>query len=206
MIEMKEKLKEINNNMQFCEKCELGILPVNQYTDGKDGYGKLPITGENFEYVFIGQNPSINRYEFSAFCGRTSGDTFKELCEKAGIKFEDIAIMNLVKCSTANNAPPDQEVILACTKEWLTKEIQLMKPKLVIAMGKTVCDFFGVKIGGFGRWNRIRVFGIYHPAMLKYDPSKEPVMLEMLKIVKKEMYDNVKITDWLEKDTEADNE
>lgn len=198
-IRMKiDEIKKIDDEMQQCEKCELGMLDVNKYSDGRNGFGKLPTTGTKFDFVFVGQNPSINRFEFSAFCGRTSGDTFKELLEEAGIKFEDVAITNLVKCSTSNNSPPDQEIINVCMQNWLAKEIETMKPKMIIAMGRTVADFFGVKIGGFGRWNRIRVFGINHPAALKYDPAMKPKMLEMLKVVKNEIYSGIKLTKWTE--------
>jgi len=191
-------LKELNEEMQYCEKCEIGLLDVNKYVDGKNGFGKLPITGSKFKYVFVGQNPSVKRFEFSAFCGRTSGDTFAELLTEVGIKPEDVAILNMVKCSTISNQPPDAETIKTCTDTWLAREFEIMNPHLIIAMGRTVCDFFGVKLGGFGRWNKLRVAGIYHPAVLKYDPSMKPRMMEMLKVVRTEIYDGVKLTKWFE--------
>lgn len=158
-------LRELWVNIQQCRKCHLSKLEINTFNC--DNHGKVVGYGKNYELAFFGQNPSYYRLSnLRAFSEYSRGNIrFLKALEELGYKREDIFIDNIVKCSTMNNSAFNDVEIQACSF-WLLRELEIIQPKIIVAMGKFAIDFFDSKLGAFTEYNRYRVFGIFHPAYM----------------------------------------
>ena len=127
----------------------------------------------NAEIVFIGEaagrNEAIQRRPFVGVAGRLVN---KQL-EENGLKREDVYITNVVKTRPPNNRDPLPAEILAY-QEYLNEELEIIKPKLVVTLGRFSMARFmpEVKISEVhGRVFKYRennrtfvVMPFYHPA------------------------------------------
>lgn len=143
---MNADIKALSEEIQQCRKCPLHREIVNQRTSS--AYGKLTLNHKlrvdnNFKVLFVGLNPSIKRFDSSllAFEGRTTGDFLDEALKSSNLQDVNIFITNLLKCSTPYNRVPLDEEVVAC-KYWLEKEIDLIKPTVIVAMGVFVRESF----------------------------------------------------------------
>lgn len=90
--------------------------------------------------IIIGEAPGkIEDKNGIPFTGR-SGKLLDQILKINGLnKEKDIFLTNIVKCKPYKNNTPRKHEINAC-KTWLEKEIELIKPKLIIILGKTACN------------------------------------------------------------------
>lgn len=132
-----QKLMELYQQMFKCNKCEdLICMSCNKY----NGYEKGPLKGggdasNNCKIIFIGQNPSYRRFKDTncAFTGGI-GDRFREMLKNAGI-VTNIFVTNVVKCSTPNNRKPKEVELKNCIF-YIKKEIEIIKPQMLVIMGE----------------------------------------------------------------------
>jgi uracil-DNA glycosylase family 4 len=129
--------------------------------------------------MLVGQNPGFNEdREGRPFVGQ-AGQYLDSLLFQSGISREAVAICNLVKCLTPNNRQLRADEIQACSK-WLALEVEVVQPKIVVAMGKPATDWFlpgngntmehlhGKPVEKDGRI----ILPCYHPAAALRDTSK----------------------------------
>jgi len=159
-------LSELNKEIQNCNKCELSKLVFNRQ-DVKKGYGKLYgwTNGINCHFLFLGMNPSHKRFEnqqyaFGGLSGSPGpGKRFNKLLRELDF-FNEVFVDNIIHCSTVTNQI-DFSCASACSS-FLLKEIEILKPKKIIAMGKKVFEFL-IKI--FEEKNiNLPIVCIYHPS------------------------------------------
>jgi uracil-DNA glycosylase family 4 len=103
------------------------------------GWGKT-----SSKIMFIGQAPGL--YTHSAvtglpLTGNLSGMKFQEMLKKAGFEYDDVYTTNVVKCHPPGNRPPNNNEITKCQK-YLMRELAIVKPKIVVALGRTAMKFF----------------------------------------------------------------
>lgn len=186
---LEAQLDKINEDIQTCTRCELCDLEYNK-KDISKGYGKLygwKGGTKKCRFLFVGMNPSYNRfpgheYAFGGIEGSPGpGRKFNELLKETGI-FEEIFCDNLIHCSSQTN-----EIKLhwaqACFVN-IVDEIDVLKPELVVSMGKQVFDFLTILF----RDNNIKIplKNIWHPSYVfsyqrvSKDKYKE-MILEILK-------------------------
>lgn len=127
------------------------------------------------------------------FCGKT-GNKLADLLDRAAYQKGQYRITNVVRCipwegsdHTWKNGRvrrPSQDEIDACS-EYLSAEVVLIKPKVIVAMGNTASQaILGMKsIGAIrgrkqtrkfsyrGREHECFVIPTYHPAMFLYNPD-----------------------------------
>ncbi len=109
----------------------------------------------------------------------SAGKFLNELLETAKLKREDVYVANVVKCRPPENRAPLDDEIETCTTNYLQKQFAMIKPKLVVALGRTAvrallggsvvmgsehgklldCTYAGVKF---------KLFITYHPAAALY--------------------------------------
>jgi DNA polymerase len=84
----------------------------------------------------------------------------------------DVFIANIVKCRPPGNREPSEDEAQCCGP-YLTRQIQLIKPKLIIALGKTAARnllntdaSIGSLRGRLHQHEGIPVIVTYHPAYL----------------------------------------
>ncbi len=173
-----------------CKKCEL-------YK-----YRKNPVPGEgrkDAEIMFVGEAPGAREDETGRPFVGAAGKLLTELLGKIGLKREDVYITNVVKCRPPNNRDPTEEEIRACSP-YLMKQIQLIKPKIIVALGRHAGRFlfeqgglkwrsmkavhgkvFDIVINGI----KVKLMATYHPAAALYYPKLRPELEKDFEVLKK---------------------
>jgi DNA polymerase len=112
--------------MSDCESCDLCK------TRGQVVFGEGP---ENPLIMIIGEAPGEEEdTQGKPFVG-PSGDKLDKILSYINIPREEVYISNAVLCKPPNNRNPRQEEIAEC--KWrLDLQIQLLKPKLIVVLGR----------------------------------------------------------------------
>lgn len=183
---------EIDEEIQKCNKCELSVLKYN--VKNKDiGYGKLLGWfggNDNAEFMFLGMNPSFNRYpdlEY-AFGGKNfskeTGIEFIKILNDVGILCNSY-ITNVHKCSSEYNTIDfDNCEICSC---YLKEELELVKSKVLITLGNVVSKFvkYSKSISEYLIYSNMKVINIYHPNyVISYNKNKLKEYTEIIKKIK----------------------
>ena len=149
-------LEDLNFIIYGCKRCKLWQC------------AKHAVPGEgpaNAEIMLVGQNPGTDEDEVGRpFVGR-AGQYLTKILMANQLKRDELFITNIVKHKTPNNRPPYIEEIQACLP-YLTEEINIVKPKKIVLMGKTAC--YTPRIPG------IKYYEIVHPqAALRFPKMGE---------------------------------
>lgn len=75
------------------------------------------------------------------FVGK-AGQLLDRILEAAGIPRESIYISNIVKCRPPQNRVPLPDEVKACTSLWLNKQLELIRPQIIVPLGATAAEFF----------------------------------------------------------------
>jgi len=163
-----------------CEKC------------GLHGTRTKTVPGQGIptpEIMFVGEAPGADEDEQGlAFVG-AAGKLLTKMIEAMGLRREDVFIANILKCRPPNNRPPTPEEMQTCMP-YLKEQIQVLKPKVIVALGATaVRGLLAVETGITklrGHWHvfeGIDVMPTFHPAYLLRNPPAKKEAWEDLKAV-----------------------
>ncbi len=175
------ELTELHKEVAVCQRCEL----AKGRTKTVPGEGP-----ENAEIMFIGEAPGFHEdRQGRPFVG-AAGKFLDELLASIGLTRDDVYICNVVKCRPPSNRDPQPDEMAAC-KPFLDKQIELVRPKLIVTLGRfSMARYFPntkiTRIHGQPKriGNRI-YYPMFHPAAALHQPKWRPVMKEdMLKIPK----------------------
>jgi len=128
------ELEQLKNEYSSCEICSL--CPKNSGINGV-----VKSSGPVSSLAIIGEAPGADEDAAGEpFVGR-AGKILDKLLEGAKIKRHQAFITNAVKCRpTQNNGKknrtPTVDECESC-RPWLYKEIELVKPKVIVTLGKT---------------------------------------------------------------------
>lgn len=130
--------------------------------------------------MIVGEGPGEEEdLQGRPFVGR-SGQLLDKILEAAGIPRQSVYIANIVKCRPPQNRAPEPLEARVCTSLWLNRQIQLIKPQIIIPLGATALEFFaGEKLlitkvrGKFFDWQGIKILPMFHPAYLLRNASRE---------------------------------
>ncbi|AHF96488.1 MAG: uracil-DNA glycosylase [Desulfurella sp.] len=173
-----EKLKKAVEN---CKACDLHKTKKN-YVFG-DG-------NPNAQLMFIGEAPGASEDEQGLpFVGR-AGQLLNELLKEVGIARKDVYIANCLKCRPPNNRDPQENELKAC-RPFLDKQMELIKPKVIITLGRfALMQILGndkkiTQTRGliFDKKTYIAI-PTYHPAYLLRNPKAIEIFLNDLKTAK----------------------
>jgi DNA polymerase len=122
------------------------------------------------EIMFIGEAPGQKEDELGRPFVGAAGNFLNELLGTIGLKREDVYISNVVKYRPPENRDPTPEEKEQCMP-WLKLEMSLIKPKIVVPLGRHALGHFLTTISiseahgkGHKLMNGLWVFPIYHPA------------------------------------------
>lgn len=143
------------------------------------------------DLMIIGDAPS-NSDDSSGkiFTGRT-GDTLTKMIENVlGLKRSDVYITNLLKCRALDSESPAPIDTHTC-HPYLLKEIELVKPKLILTFGEIVCRYLTGDStpledirGTVQQKDNYAIIPTFHPSYLLRNPSAKKEVLEDLKKLK----------------------
>jgi uracil-DNA glycosylase family 4 len=127
------------------------------------------------ELMFVGEGPGRDEdAQGRPFVGR-AGQLLRRII--AAMKFEEaeVYITNVVKCRPPENRVPHRDEIEICAPTYLLRQIELLKPKVIVALGRTPTDYFvpsrpgtGMSAlrGRFADFRGIPVMPTFHPSYL----------------------------------------
>ena len=152
------------------------------------------------QLMFVGEAPGADEDEQGEpFVGR-AGQLLTKIILATGLSRADVYIANILKCrpdtpgQSAGNRPPTPEERATCIP-YLQEQIDLIKPKAIVALGATAVDGLLGKTLGItklrGNWQEYRgipLMPTYHPAYLLRNQSlgeKRKVWEDFLKVMEK---------------------
>lgn len=135
---------------------------------------------EQADWLFVGEGPGAEEdAQGEPFVGR-AGKLLDNMLAAIKLKRGDnVYIANVVKCRPPNNRAPEPDEIAACLP-YLCRQIALIKPKLIVALGKTAATaLLGRDValaslrGKLHEVNGIPLIVTYHPAYLLRSPAEK---------------------------------
>ena len=140
--------------------------------------------------MFVGEGPGEEEdIQGLPFVGR-AGSLLTDIITKGmGLRREDVYIANVIKCRPPNNRNPELDEIAAC-EPFLRKQIALVKPKVIIALGKFAAQVLlrsRVPIsklrGVWSEFDGVPLMPTFHPAYLLRNPADKRLVWEDVKKV-----------------------
>ncbi len=179
--ESSETIEEIRLDIGNCVRCPL-----------HEGRTKIVHSTGNLEadLMFVGEAPGADEdAQGLPFVGR-SGQLLTKIIESIGLKREDVFIGNINRCRPPGNRAPTLPEAHTC-RPFLTREIAVVKPKVIVVMGNTAMkNLLDTKEGitklrgEFQDYFGVSVMPTFHPAYLLRDPSKKREVWEDMKKVR----------------------
>lgn len=174
-------LDELHVKCKKCEKCRLR-KKAKQVVPGEGA--------EDADIMFIGEGPGAVEDKMGRPFVGPAGKFLDELLESIDLKREDVFIANMVKCRPPNNRDPQPDEMEAC-KPWLDKQIEIIKPKVFVPLGRFAMKKFipnaviSQEHGKlYERAGKV-YFIMYHPAAALYNGSMRPVLKEDFSVLRK---------------------
>jgi len=124
-----------------------------------------------------------------------------ELIHGIGLKREEVYITNIVKCRPPGNRDPEDSEIDACSP-YLLRQIMLIKPKVIIALGRHSAKYLFTNAGLSWRnmstmhgkaydaviqGLRVKLIATYHPAAALYNPNLRSILQDDFVIIGREI-------------------
>lgn len=169
-------MEALHDAIRRCTKCPLHLYRRNAVPG--EGRARLGV-------MVVGEAPgAAEDAEGRPFVG-AAGTLLTKTLAKLGVSRDDLYITNVVKCRPPNNRTPTREEVEACLP-YLLKQIELVKPRRVLALGlvsaKALLELIGRKVEKVGevrgRCFPGRISGVelevcvtYHPAAVLRNPS-----------------------------------
>ena len=167
-----------------CQKCRLS----QGRTNAVPGEGSLEA-----DLMFVGEAPGRDEdIQGRPFVGR-AGQLLTKIISAMKFNREDVYITNVVKCRPPNNRNPNKEEIETC-KNYLLEQIEMIKPRAIVALGRVATDFFvhsslGMTAlrGNFHEFNNIQVMPTFHPSYIIRNEGNKSIKKMVWEDMKKVM-------------------
>ena len=135
---------------------------------------------ENADWLFVGEGPGADEdaqgEPFVGQAGKLLDNMLAAIKLKRG---NNVYIANIVKCRPPNNRTPEPDEIATCLP-YLQQQIALIKPKLIVALGKTAATSLlgrdatlGSLRGTVHDFQGSPLIVTYHPAYLLRSPAEK---------------------------------
>ncbi len=148
------------------------------------------------DLMIIGEAPGAQEdSQGLPFVGR-AGQLLTNMLQAIGLTRDKVFIANVLKCRPPNNRDPQPEEVAQCTSI-LTKQIELIEPKLILALGRISAHYLLQTDQALARMReRDHVYQAtqtplmvtYHPAYLLRSPQDKKKSLEDLLKVKAKLH------------------
>lgn len=186
--ESSENLDELNKIICNCTKCFLH-KGRNKFVFG--------VGNPKADVMLIGEGPGAEEdKQGEPFVGR-AGQLLNDILKAIKFAREEVYIANVVKCRPPGNRTPLPEEMDECMP-YLLKQIELIKPKLILCLGLVAAnavlgkkETLGKLRGKIFELNNIKVMVTYHPAALLRNPNFKKDCWEDVKAFRA-LYDEIK--------------
>ena len=175
-------LDDFYYSINSCQKCQLG----NSRKNFVFGVGD-----KNADLLLVGEAPGEKEdLEGIPFVGRAGRLLDKILSAISLSRDKGVYICNVLKCRPPDNRDPLLSEIEQC-KPYLKEQINLIKPKLIVALGRVAAktllkndlalkDMRSIKYDYYGT----PLIATYHPAALLRNQNLKPAAWEDFKLIR----------------------
>jgi len=189
-------LEKLESEVENCRRCSLYKTRTNIV------FGAGPA---NAELMIVSEAPGFNEDQKGVPFVGAAGELLNKLLKMTGLKREESYICNILKCrpvtSNLENRPPRSEEIEACTP-FLDRQIEIVKPNLIVTLGRYSASYILPKIGYsfrsmagvHGKTFRgcllnkaVTVIPTYHPAAALYNPKYKDAIEEDFRVIGREL-------------------
>jgi uracil-DNA glycosylase len=177
-----DTLDTLKETVCGCMRCALGGTRKNfVFGEGDPGAG----------IMFVGEAPGAEEdTQGRPFVGR-AGKLLTQMIEAMKLSRGDVYIGNILKCRPPNNRDPKPGEIAAC-EPILLRQIELIKPKVICALGRISGQTLLRSTGTLGSlrgtihdYHGVKLIVTYHPAALLRNSNWKPAAWEDLKLVRR---------------------
>lgn len=129
-----EKLAKLADELDKCTACafrESAIAPVGWF-----GNPESPI-------VFVGEGPGGVEDDYGCPLIGPSGQLLDKALWSVKMTRDRVLTTNVIKCRPRNNKTPNIAEADFCGKLWLEKELAIIQPKVIVALGGVALHFLG---------------------------------------------------------------
>jgi uracil-DNA glycosylase len=141
------------------------------------------------DLMLVGDVPGVEEDRAGLPFVGPAGELLTKILGAIDLKREDVYITNVVKCRPPGNRDPQPDEVAAC-RGYLEKQIALVRPKLLVALGKVAASTL---LGGDGpighlrgQWHQVQgipTMVTYHPTALLRNPAlKRPTWEDMQQV------------------------
>lgn len=140
------------------------------------------------DLLFVGEAPGAQEdQQGEPFVGR-AGQLLNAMLQAIGMDRQQIYIANILKCRPPNNRDPLPREVSCCTP-YLQRQIALLQPKLIVALGRIAAQFLLNTTTALGKLRKIQhhygpqktpLLVTYHPAYLLRNPRDKSKAYEDL--------------------------
>ena len=178
------ELEALKERVLQCSRCGLARTRLNVVFGSGNPKASL---------MFVGEAPGADEdAQGRPFVGR-AGQLLTKIIESIGLAREEVYIANILKCRPPGNRNPMPNEIAMCVP-YLEKQIDLIKPKVICALGKFAAQtLIGTETpitklrGKFHYYQGIKLMPTYHPAYLLRNASGKKEVWEDMKAIAKEL-------------------
>jgi uracil-DNA glycosylase len=174
-------LKSLAKLIEDCTRCQLYLT------------AKCAVPGDgdpNADFMCVGEAPGANEDETGQpFVGQ-AGALLTKILAAIDLTRDQVFITNVLKHRPPGNRNPQPDEVAACSP-YLVRQIQLIKPKVILALGtfaaQTLLDTktpIGKLRGAVHRYYGIPLIVTYHPAALLRNPAWKRPTWEDVKLAR----------------------
>ncbi|MGA7990239.1 MAG: uracil-DNA glycosylase [Thermoanaerobaculia bacterium] len=177
-------LESLAREVSSCVSCRL--CKTRKQTVFADGTPDAKI-------MFIGEAPGADEdAQGLPFVGRAGQLLTRMIEDGMGLPRRSVYIANVLKCRPPDNRNPEPAEIESC-RGFLETQIDLVKPRVLVALGKFAAQFLlqteeGIMRlrGKWGAYRGIPVMPTFHPSFLLRQPAqKKEAWEDLLKVLAK---------------------
>jgi DNA polymerase len=179
-VDLPSLAKEVSSCVS-CRLCKTRTQTV--FADGSPGA----------KIMFVGEAPGADEdAQGVPFVGRAGQLLTRMIEDGMGLARSSVYIANVLKCRPPDNRNPEPDEIASC-RGYLEAQITLVKPAVLVALGKFAAQFLLETEEGImrlrGRWGAYRgipVMPTFHPSFLLRQPAqKKQAWGDLLKVLEK---------------------
>jgi uracil-DNA glycosylase family 4 len=163
-----ETLEAVAQAVHDCRRCPL----YSTATHGVPGEG-----ASQADVIVVGEAPGANEDATGRPFVGAAGQLLTKILSAVNLRREEVFICNVMKHRPPGNRNPTPDEVAAC-KPYLTRQIELVRPKVILALGTFAAQTLlatklsiGKLRGQVHRYHGVPLIVTYHPAALLRNPG-----------------------------------
>lgn len=177
----RQELTALAQRVSKCTRC-----PELASTRRQTVFGVGPLDPD---LCFVGEAPGADEdRQGQPFVG-AAGQLLDRIITACGMRREEVFILNILKCRPPGNRKPQPDEAENC-REYLERQIELVRPKFLCALGGTAATgLLGTTLGitrlrgRFYEYRGIPLLCTFHPSYLLRSPEKKKDVWEDMKLL-----------------------